>query len=125
MKDLKLILLCLFVALGMASCDVHELPDTSGVPDVPVKPKSELKVVFDSDEFDYLQTVDLATRASGDFGHEFRLIVRLYPVKSNSRGRTISRSPIKYYTETLPIGTPDSDVTIPLDVPAGEYQVVA
>lgn len=115
------------VAFMFTSCDVHEFPQEN-IPR-PVIDRT-LTLTFEADEFDHLTTVETENdgrgRASND-GMMTRHIVRAYRLEPTGTfgSRVTSRSVIDYYEDTEAHNVKHTDVTIPLELEPGEYNILA
>lgn len=129
----RVILPCALMIMALSSC-VHEWPDPVppvDEPDVPEPVECSLRLVFDSDEFEHLTTVELsqdesskASRSDASSIHLMRHIVRLYPYDS-SKGDTYPSRNATDYHETTTLHDPSyPDYSVPLKLKPGEYDIV-
>lgn len=113
------------VAIMFTSCDVHEFPKEN----VPVIDRT-LTLTFEADEFDHLTTVETGNDGRGravNDGTMTRHIVRAYRYEptGNYGSRVSSRSIIDYYEGTEDHNGDHPDVTLPLELEPGEYDIMA
>lgn len=119
---------CLASLIIYAGCDVHEFPDAVPVPpEPPVVEKREIHLTLDTDEMDYNRTIyvgeEARSRAIEDTPHDIRYIVRIYTADESRRAG--SRSVIEYHQETVPDDGAHTELRIPLNLKAGQYDIVA
>lgn len=115
------------VVIMFTSCDVHEFPHEN-VP-TPVIDHT-LTLTFEADEFDHLTTVEIGNDGRGRAGNDgmmTRHIVRAYRHEPTgaSGSRVTSRSAIDYYEGTENHDSDHPDVTLPLELEPGEYDILA
>lgn len=123
------LLLSLLAMLLFCACDVHEFPEEPEPtpPEPPVLHECQLNLVHDRDDFDFLTNVTIGngnTRSEADGTCDIRYTVRIY--RYDERGtRVFSRAVSEYYTGTVPDDGSHPDLSIPLNLEAGEYDIVA
>lgn len=115
------------VAILLTSCDVHEFPrESTTEPTI----DHTLTMTFDSDEFDHLVTLETGNDGRGRAASDAMLtrhIVRAYRHEpaGTTGTRVTSRAVIDYYEGTENHDGNHPDVTLPLKLEAGEYDIMA
>lgn len=113
----------------LTSCDVHVFPTPE--PEPPVPQDCVMNLTFNYDDFDFLTNIIIGeesamARNRSDVTRDLRHIVRIYPHINDGNARSYnSRSVIDYITTTSPYSPSHPDVSLPLSLEPGEYDIAA